>query len=128
MCREGAIVEIEDTFECQDEITMLEIHSAIIGQDEEPLYQCTGLNATVYQQPCTDYPDMTKVTKLKCDGRKSCNISGSLEHVTTCERHLRYFDVIYSCQANQTKGTVKIDTHNKLFIMFTGHFYTAVAT
>ena len=87
---------------CIDDGSVLEIKEAYIGQDFDELLKC-GWDVRDFQNPCKTYPDVIKKTKLKCDGRKSCNINDSLV-VETCPNHKRYFHVEFSCQANLTKG------------------------
>ena len=95
----------KDTLECTDDGSVLEIHKAYIGQDVQELFKCVGYDVSIFQDPCTIYPDMTKKTKLRCDGRRSCNIRDSLV-VDECPTHVRSFNVEFSCQVNQTKGRV----------------------
>ena len=91
-----------DNLKCSDDGSVLEIKKAYISDDFEELLKC-GLDVRGFQNPCTTYPDLFKTTKLKCDGRRSCNISNFLV-VDTCPTHKRYFHVEFSCRANHTKG------------------------
>ena len=94
----------KETLECLNDGEFLEIHKAYIGQDVQVLFGCVGFDVSLIQNPCSDFPDKTKETKLKCDGHRSCSIRGSLE-VNTCTNHRRYFHVEFSCKTNETKGT-----------------------
>ena len=99
------------TLECKDNV--LEIHKAFIGQDFQELFDCVGYDVRPFQDPCT-FSDLTKGTKIKCDGRQSCNISDtfdSLEVKETCPTHVKSFNVEFSCQANQTEGKCTIIHH-----------------
>ena len=95
----------KDTLECTENV--LEIHKAYIGQDVQELFKCVGFDVSYFQNPCTGYPDLTKKTKLRCDGRQSCNVSDSLI-VNVCKTHFRSFNVEFSCQVNRTKGNFTI--------------------
>jgi hypothetical protein len=95
----------KDTVECTDDGSVLEIDKAYIGQDIQELFKCVGYDVSIFQDPCSDDRDMTKKTKVKCDGRRSCDIGDSLL-VDECIRHIRSFNVEFSCQANRTEGRI----------------------
>jgi hypothetical protein len=95
----------KDTVECTDDESVLEIHKAYIGQDVQELFKCVGYDVSDFQTPCSDDRDMTKKTKVKCDGRRSCDISDSLL-VDECSTLVRSFNVEFSCQANRTEGRI----------------------
>ena len=95
----------KDTVECTDDESVLEIHKAYIGQDVQELFKCVGYDVSDFQTPCSDDRDMTKNTKVKCDGRRSCDISDSLL-VDECSTLVRSFNVEFSCQANRTEGRI----------------------
>ncbi|CAB4002888.1 Hypothetical predicted protein [Paramuricea clavata] len=95
----------KDTLYCTDDGSVLEIHKSYIGQDVQELFKCVGYDVSDFQNPCADDRDMTKKTKVKCDGRRSCNINDSLL-VDECSRLVRSFNVEFSCQANRTEGRI----------------------
>ena len=106
-----------DVLQCPDDGNVLEIYKAYVGQDVQELFKCLGYDVSFFQNPCTSFPDMTKKTKLKCDGRKSCNINESLSdrHVlSTCRSHKKSFNVEFGCRVNSTKGNYAGDAMNSL--------------
>ena len=97
----------KETLECSEDGDVLEIHEAYIGQDLHELFKCFKRDVSIIQNPCKNYPDKIADTKLKCDGRRSCSLRGSLEVPSySCPDHLRYFHVEFSCKANETEGVV----------------------
>lgn len=89
-----------NTLHCPDEGTVLEVHSAIISQEEKQLEECFYVGITKFQNPC-NFPDQTKETKIKCDGNRTCSLEGAL-NVDICSRLKKFFDVTYSCRVNRT--------------------------
>ena len=98
----------EATLECSDYGTVLEIHKAYVGQDVKELLKCVSDDVSPFQSPCTQYPDRTIWTKIKCDGRLSCNIS-DLPNVDVCPSHAKSFIVEFVCQIKKTEGKFSID-------------------